>query len=171
MSSSHGIKPIAGLDKFDYQILDILQRNGRAKAQEIAAAIGLSETPVRNRIRRLENEGFITGYRATLNWHQLGLKMLLSILVKMPDHRATTVQEFIQVLGKEFPYLQMWVRLTGNWDFMLLFLVTGMDHASEISGKLTMMEKYVHLIRAHVPYEMGTLGMIPLPKTEFVRTE
>ena len=55
------------IDKIDMKILSILQKNARITMTELADTVGLSTTPVTERVRRLERENIITGYHARLN--------------------------------------------------------------------------------------------------------
>lgn len=58
---------IADLDDIDNRIIDLLLKNGRASYSEIGAAVGLSRTAAKNRIRALEASGIIRGYQAILD--------------------------------------------------------------------------------------------------------
>lgn len=64
------------LDKFDIAILKELQSDARLTNTELAQRIGLSSAPCWRRVRALEDNGFITGYRAELNRHKIGLGVL-----------------------------------------------------------------------------------------------
>lgn len=61
------------LDEIDIEILNILQRDGRAAVKEIAKKVCLSSPAVSNRIERLEQDNYITGYQAVINSSALGL--------------------------------------------------------------------------------------------------
>lgn len=61
------------LDEIDIEILNILQRDGRAAVKEIAKKVCLSSPAVSNRIERLEQDKYITGYQAIINSSALGL--------------------------------------------------------------------------------------------------
>lgn len=60
------------MDPTDLQIVDLLQRNGRATQLEIAKAVSLSQPAVAERIRKLEERGVITGYAALIDASWLG---------------------------------------------------------------------------------------------------
>jgi DNA-binding Lrp family transcriptional regulator len=64
------------LDKFDIAILNALQTDARLTNTELAQRIGLSSAPCWRRVRALEDNGFITGYRAEINRHKIGLGVL-----------------------------------------------------------------------------------------------
>ena len=64
------------LDKFDIAILNELQREARLTNAELASRVGLSAAPCWRRVRALEEAGFITGYRAEINRHKIGLGVL-----------------------------------------------------------------------------------------------
>src|SRR5690242_21243462 len=67
------------IDKTDRKILSILQGDGRIANVELAERIGLSPTSIGERLKRLQRDGFIEGYGARLNPHQLGLGLLVFV--------------------------------------------------------------------------------------------
>jgi Lrp/AsnC family transcriptional regulator, leucine-responsive regulatory protein len=71
----------ANLDSFDWAILRELQADGRLTNTELAARVGLSAAPCWRRVRALEENGFIEGYRAVLNRKKLGLGVLAFVRV------------------------------------------------------------------------------------------
>ena len=74
------------LDRYDRQILEILQREGRISNQDLADRIGLSASPCLRRVRSLEESGFITAYRALLDSRKLGLSLMALIHISMDQH-------------------------------------------------------------------------------------
>ena len=64
------------LDKFDVAILVQLQTDARQTNAELASRVGLSAAPCWRRVRALEEAGYITGYRAEINRHKIGLGVL-----------------------------------------------------------------------------------------------
>mgnify|MGYP001587069990 CR=1 FL=1 len=68
------------LDRYDQQILDILQLDGRINNQDLAERIGLSPSPCLRRVRALEESGLIVGYRALLNAKKLGFSIVVLLL-------------------------------------------------------------------------------------------
>lgn len=85
---------VADLDKFDRAILRALTREGRISMTDLAAEVGLSKTPVIARVRRMEADGIITGYRARLSAQKLGLDHVAFLEVRLSDTRESALQAF-----------------------------------------------------------------------------
>ena len=68
------------LDRYDRQILEVLQQDGRISNPDLADRIGLSPSPCLRRVRALEESGLITGYRALLDARKLGLSLMALIV-------------------------------------------------------------------------------------------
>jgi DNA-binding Lrp family transcriptional regulator len=75
------------LDKFDIAILQNLQTDARLTNAELASRVGLSAAPCWRRVKALEESGFITGYRAEINRHKIGLGVLA--FVRLDAERIT----------------------------------------------------------------------------------
>jgi Lrp/AsnC family leucine-responsive transcriptional regulator len=71
------------LDTIDYKLLELLQRAGRVTQLEMAAAVGLSQPAVAERMRKLEQEGIITGYSARVDGRKLGKDITAFIGVRI----------------------------------------------------------------------------------------
>jgi len=69
------------MDRYDRQILDILQQDGRISNQDLAERIGLSPAPTLRRVRALEESGMIVGYRTLLDAYQ---SLLLTRINRIP---------------------------------------------------------------------------------------
>jgi Lrp/AsnC family leucine-responsive transcriptional regulator len=74
------------LDPFEKLILKELQRDGRASTQKLSDAVGLSASPCWRRVKRLEEEGYITRYAAIVDSKKLGLRALAHIQVSLVDY-------------------------------------------------------------------------------------
>ncbi len=75
------------LDEIDVKILETLQRDGRTKRNELAEAVGLSLPSVSDRLTKLEDNGIITGYFATVDHKKLGKDITAFIFVKVDSSR------------------------------------------------------------------------------------
>ncbi len=75
------------LDAIDVKILDILQKEGRKRRNDLADAVGLSLPSVSDRLRKLEENGIITGYHAKLDAKQVGKDITAFIFVAVDSSK------------------------------------------------------------------------------------
>ena len=88
------------LDKFDWLILNELQIDGRLSNAELAARVGLSAAPCWRRVRALEKAGFITGYRAVIDRHKVGLDVLAFVRLDAERNRGDITRELEQAISR-----------------------------------------------------------------------
>ena len=133
------------IDKKDQQIMQILQQNARTTIKEIADMIGMSSTPVFERIKKLEKNGFIDRYVALLNEAQLGYKMVAFVQISLKLHNLDEVNSFVEKITV-FPEVMECYHTTGESDFLLKILVRDMDRFNEfILYKLSEIENLGHV--------------------------
>ncbi|MEE9186489.1 MAG: Lrp/AsnC family transcriptional regulator [Bacteroidota bacterium] len=75
------------VDEIDIKILDILQRNGRTRRNDLAKSVGLSLPSVSERLRKLEANGYIVGYYAKVDYQKLGKDITAFILITVDSSR------------------------------------------------------------------------------------
>lgn len=116
------------IDKFDRQILEILQKEGRIANQDLAERIGLSPSPCLRRVRALEEAGLITGYRAQLDAKKLGLTLTALVHISMDQHTPERFAAFEAAAGL-LPEVLECLLITGQEaDYQLKVAVRDMDH-------------------------------------------
>lgn len=106
------------LDKTDLQILKILQQNGRITNLQLSNEIGLSPAPTLERVRKLENSGFILSYHALVDEEKLGLGIKTFIQVSLDFHKNNTIQIFLDEI-QEIKEITECHHVTGQCDFLL----------------------------------------------------
>lgn len=116
----------SGLDKTDVQILALLQQNARLTNKEIANAIHKSVTPVYERIKRLERDGFIRGYKTLLDRNKIGRTLLAITNVQLKEHAQDMLQNFETEIIK-FPEVMECYNMTGVYDYLLKIVVKDMN--------------------------------------------
>ena len=82
------------LDQMDRRILTALLEDGRASVETVSERVGLSPTPVRNRIKRLERDGMIKGYSAVVDLAACGLSLTLYAFVRLRSMDPTLIEAF-----------------------------------------------------------------------------
>ncbi|MEP2029366.1 MAG: Lrp/AsnC family transcriptional regulator [Paracoccaceae bacterium] len=111
------------LDAFEKLILKTLQSNGRASTQELSDAVGLSASPCWRRVKRLEEDGYITRYAAILDGKKLGLRAFAHVQVSLIDHSETSVETFQSFVASSEQVLEC-ASITGDFDFILKVAAT-----------------------------------------------
>lgn len=120
------------LDRFDRQILQVLQQDGRISNQDLADRIGLSPSPCLRRVRTLEEAGIITGYRALVDAKALGLSLMALIHISMDQHTPERFDAFEQAVGA-IPEVMECLLITGQAaDYQLKVVVKDMDAYQEL---------------------------------------
>ena len=115
------------LDRYDLQILNILQQDGRISNQELADRIGLSASPCLRRVKALEEAGLIIGYHAVLDAKKLGLSLLALIHISMDQHTPERFNKFEAMIA-EIPEVLECLLITGqDADYQLKVIVKDMD--------------------------------------------
>jgi Lrp/AsnC family leucine-responsive transcriptional regulator len=128
--------PKPDLDTIDCRILAALQADGRLSNVELAGRVGLSPSPCLRRVKRLEREGYVAGYRAVLPRSRVGLGLTVFIGVKIEGHadeRADAMQEAVAAM----PEVVAFHMITGEADYLLEVIVPDLEHYQRfLLGKL-----------------------------------
>ena len=128
--------PMPGsLDRFDHAILDRLARDGRITLTALAEAVGLSKTPVQARMRRLEAEGYIAGYRAVLDPVKLGREHIAFVQVTLSDTRAGALDAF-NAAARAVPEIEECHMIAGSFDYLVKVRTRSMRHFRELYGRV-----------------------------------
>ena len=106
------------LDKVDLQILRTLQDNARLTTKELAARVSLSSTPVFERLKRLENSGYIKKYIAVLDAEKLNQGFVVFCSVKLVRLNKDIAFEFTRII-QEIPEVTECYNISGDYDYLL----------------------------------------------------
>lgn len=106
------------LDEYEQRILKELQQNGRASAQELSEAVGLSASPCWRRVKKLEDEGYIDHYAAVLNRKRMGLAALAYVHVSLTEHSEEAIASFSTFVAQNDQVIEC-ASITGDYDFVL----------------------------------------------------
>lgn len=119
-------------DRYDRQILQVLQEDGRISNQDLADRIGLSPSPCLRRVRALEEAGIIAGYRAVLDARKLGLTLIALIHISMDRHTPERFENFEAEI-RAIPEIVECLLITGqDADYQLKAVVRDMDAYQEL---------------------------------------
>jgi Transcriptional regulators len=118
------------LDKIDIQLLRILQQNSKLTTKELAARVNLSTTPVFERLKRLESEGYIKKYVAILDAEKLNFGFVVFCSVKLRRLNREIAEEFSRII-QEIPEVTECYNISGEYDFLLKIHAPDMKYYQE----------------------------------------
>lgn len=125
---------IRTLDRFDRAIIDILSVEGRLPVAELSRRVGLSKTPCQNRLKRLQDDGFITGFRAMLNPARLHREHVAFVEVKLHDTRERALEAFNQAV-LAIPQIEQCHMIAGAFDFLLKVRTRDIQEYRKVLGE------------------------------------
>jgi DNA-binding Lrp family transcriptional regulator len=108
----------APLDKIDAEILRLLQENGRMTNAALAEAVGLTATPMLQRIKKLEQSGVIQKYMAVVGLAAVGRPTLAFVHVTLKAHGLANHQRFLEIVETLDEVLECH-HIAGEEDFLL----------------------------------------------------
>lgn len=127
------------LDKIDTQILAILQKNSNRTTKSIAKELEMTTSPIFERIKKLEKEGYIKRYVAILNNKKIGLKLTVFIGITLQGHTRSYLEKFVKEINN-FPEVVECHRVSGNFDYLLKLVVEDIEaYETFIISKLTLL--------------------------------
>lgn len=115
------------LDAIDIKILKLLQENAKLTNKEISEMVNLSPTPVFERQKRLEREGYIRRYVAELEPEKLGGKLIVFCSIKLKQHTKENGFQFMDAINQIDTIINCY-NISGDYDFMLKIYVRDMKH-------------------------------------------
>ncbi len=119
------------LDKYDREILRLLQEDGRISNADLARRVGLSPPSMLQRVRKLESGGYIRSYTTRLNAEKLGYSLVVLAMVSLTLHQGQPIEEFIQGI-EDLPEILECYHVSGDYDFMLKIVAKDMQDYERI---------------------------------------
>ena len=132
-------------DDTDYQILRTLQKNAKLTTKELADAVHLTQTPVFERQKRLERNGYIKKYVAILDAEQLGKGLLVFCKVKLKQINREIADDFERRI-RHIPEVTECYNTSGTYDYLLKIRTTDMkEYQQFVLNKLGVLESLASL--------------------------
>ena len=140
------------LDKFDWLILNELQRDGRLSNAELAQRVGLSAAPCWRRVRALEKAGYITGYRAVIDRHKVGLDVLAFVRLDAERNRGDLTRE-MEMAIRRIPEVVACHYISGTGTFELQVVAQDLDSFSQFARDT--LANLPHVKDLHTSFSLG----------------
>jgi len=115
------------LDNTDIKLLKLLQDNSNRPIKELARLVNLSATPVAERIKRLEKDGYIKKYAAILSNAKLNKGFIVFCNVRLKQHSYEYRNRFIETVSRIEDITECY-NTSGDYDFMLKIYAQNMEH-------------------------------------------
>ena len=115
------------LDRADLKLLELLQQDGRTTVQALSEAIHLSARATLNRVRKLEVEGMIEGYRALVSRAALGGQISVFAEIALKDQRQSAVQRFEKRMATAHEVVACHI-ISGRYDYLVRLACPDLDH-------------------------------------------
>jgi Lrp/AsnC family transcriptional regulator, leucine-responsive regulatory protein len=147
-AEAHG----ATLDRYDVAILGELQRDARLTNAELASRIGLSAAPTWRRVRWLEEQGYITGYRAELDRRKIGLGVLAFVRVDAERNNAQATRALEDAI-RALPEVIACHYISGAGTFELHVVARDLDAFSRWS--MATLFKLPNVKDLHTSFSLG----------------
>ncbi|UXP30980.1 Lrp/AsnC family transcriptional regulator [Reichenbachiella agarivorans] len=136
---------MALLDEVDIKILDILQVEGRITNKALADRLGLSTTPIFERMKRLERDGVIRQYAALLDQRKIDQKITVFVFISLKNHTRSYLDKFIGEMN-DYPEVQECYHIAGDFDYMLKIVSRDIDtYQAFILAKLSVNSNIAHV--------------------------
>lgn len=123
------------LDRIDRNILSHLQQNARLSYVELADRVGLSTSPCLERVRRLEQGGWIQGYHARLSPQKLQAGLLVFVEISLNYSSGSVFDEFRKAV-RQWPQIQECHLVSGDFDYLLKIRIADMAAYRELLGEI-----------------------------------
>lgn len=153
---------MGNLDKTDLALLNLLQENALLTTRELAQRLHLTSTPVHERIKKLEKEGFIRKYVALLDQQKLNKGLTVFCYVSLKQHDKAIGHKFVKDILSLKEVTECY-NVSGEYDFMLKILVKDMpEYQNFIFNKLGEIENIGNTQSMFVMGEIKHTTALPL---------
>lgn len=106
------------MDEIDKKLLKLLQQDSRLTVKELAAKVNLTPTPVFERQKRLEREGYIQHYSAVVDHHKLGNSVIVLCNIRLKQHTHDLIKQFMDTV-QGIDQITECYNTTGDYDFLI----------------------------------------------------
>lgn len=137
------------LDRIDRKILNVLSTDGRIAVTELAKHVGLSKSPCQVRLKRLQEEGYIQGFRAVLDPRKLGLEHVAFAEVKLVDTSEKALSAFNAAVMDVIEIEQCHM-IAGSFDYLLKIRTSDIQSYRRVLGEVISALPYVGSTSTHV---------------------
>ncbi len=150
------------LDATDLRILALLQEDAHLTNKEMAAQLNMTTTPVYERVKRLEENGYIRQYAALLDRVKLGFSLVAFCNVQLKEHSRPFLIQFEQEI-RALPQVIECYHIAGMFDYLLKVVAVNMAAYQDfIVNKLAVLENIGNVQSSFVMTEIKYATKLPI---------
>ncbi|HEY2707349.1 MAG TPA: Lrp/AsnC family transcriptional regulator [Caulobacteraceae bacterium] len=151
------------LDRFDRQLLNLVQENAHQTAEQLAETVGLSASAIQRRLRRLRESGVIVRDIAQVDPRKVGRPTFFVVALQVERERPELLAQLRKWLARE-DAIQQAFYVTGEADFMLIVAAQDTEAYEALTARLVSENPNVKRFTTHVALSLIKTGLaIPIP--------
>ncbi len=151
------------MDPIDRSILLLLQKDGKITIKEIAERLNLTTTPIFERVKKLERDGYIKSYKAILNRKKIGLQLMAFCNITLNLHQKDFIKKFEKDI-QQFPEVVECYHVAGMFDYLIKIYAEDMEQYQDfLSNKLASLENISKVQSSFVMTEVKDFSYLPIP--------
>ena len=147
------------LDKFDLDLLKLVQSDASASAEALGAAVGLSGSAVLRRLRQLRETGIINREVAIVATDKLGPRLRIIANVELERDRADQLGALVELL-QEQPEIQQAYYISGDADLLLIVIVSEISDYDRLTAELVSKHPIIKRIKTSVVFRELKVGLL-----------
>ncbi|WP_109301173.1 Lrp/AsnC family transcriptional regulator [Aquimarina sp. AU474] len=150
------------MDSIDRSILHLLQKNGKITIKEIAERLLLSTTPIFERVKKLERDGYIKSYKAILDRKKVGLQLMAFCNITLNLHQKDFIKKFEKDI-QQFPEVVECYHVAGMFDYLIKIYAEDMERYQDfLSNKLASLDNISKVQSSFVMTEVKDFSYLPI---------
>ena len=152
----------SALDRTDFEIIRLLQKNARLSNKQVAAAVKLAPSTCHERIKDLQASGVIRGAHADVDMRAIGLTLEVLAFIKLAKYERSAINKFLDDMAA-IPEVRRVFLVSGRYDVVLLITVRDIDHLRNLGfDRITGLPMVVNVETAFV-YDSRARNELPIP--------
>lgn len=148
------------LDRIDFALIDLLQKDARRSNKELAAAVGLAPSSCLERVRRLQAHGVILGFHARVDPGALGIALQAMIAVRLGEHSVRRVDAFMDEVAAHPAVLAVFY-ISGATDFLVHVVARGTEDLRRIAVDVISARPEVAHVETSLVFDLRRSAVLP----------
>ena len=151
------------LDRTDFEIVRLLQKNARLSNKEIAAAVRLAPSTCHERIKNLQTSGVIRGAHADIDLRAVGLTLEALFFIELAKHERAVVDRFMSET-ESIPEVRRAFLVSGHYDLVVHVAVKDIEHLRNLAFDRFTSQPVVVKIETSIVFDSRVRNELPIPR-------